>query len=302
MLSDNIPSVTFRKKLGSDLEVEVIALEDFFARKKTIHLLRRPYRVRFHNILYITSGNGTHYIDFEPYDFSPGSLLFISQEQVQVFDAKPDVSGYLLLFTNEYLEKNLIHSELLSLYRLYNYHLHIPVLSANETVAESFEAIFKELKREYDHPLSFGKEEILRLLIKTMLLKAERIKSSLVGDIKISDWLIKFSKFKELLQKRFSEDRSVKTYAGELKISSKHLNTICKSVSGMTAKQFIDNATVLEIKRVLVTSDTSIQEICYACGFDEPTNFVKYFKKHTGQSPSQFRKKYTSEKQDYHLR
>lgn len=49
---------------------------------------------------------------------------------------------------------------------------------------------------------------------------------------------------------------------------------------------------VLEIKRALATSNASVQEITYTFGFDEPTNFVKYFKKHTGYSPAQFRNMY----------
>ncbi len=76
-------------------------------------------------------------------------------------------------------------------------------------------------------------------------------------------------------------------------MSPKHLNTICKSVSGMTAKQYIDSFMILEIKRILATSDSPMQEISDNLGFEESTNFVKYFKKHSGVSPSKFRKIFT---------
>ncbi len=263
-------------------------------------LLSHHHRVKFHNIIYITEGEGTHYIDFKPYAFSPGSLLFISQEQVQAFDVRSDIRGYLLLFTNEYLKTNLIHSDVLFLYRLYNYHLHTPVMEPQETVTESMSNLFKEMKKEYDYPDQFAKDEILRLFLKTFLLKAERIKRTVISEQKNTEWFIKYVDFKECLTSHYMETRSVKEYAKKLKISPKHLNIICKSLSGVTAKQCIDNFMVLEMKRVLVTSDDSVQEISYSFGFDEPTNFVKYFKKHSDQSPAQFRKTFTSVKPDYH--
>ena len=75
-----------------------------------------------------------------------------------------------------------------------------------------------------------------------------------------------------------------------MNISYKHLNEICKIVTGNTVKEIIDAFLILESKRRLVISDISIKELTYKLGFDEPTNFVKFFRKHTGQSPTQFRK------------
>ncbi|SLM29674.1 Transcriptional regulator, AraC family (fragment) [Desulfamplus magnetovallimortis] len=68
------------------------------------------------------------------------------------------------------------------------------------------------------------------------------------------------------------------------------MNKIAKAITGNTVKSFIDNFVILEIKRQLAISDISIKELTYLMGFEEPTNFVKYFKKHTSHSPSQFRK------------
>lgn len=109
-----------------------------------------------------------------------------------------------------------------------------------------------------------------------------------------TEWLMFFGQFKKNLGKQITSTRSVKDYAEMLGISTKHLNTICKAVSGSTTKQYIDTFMIIEIKRLLATSDNSVQELSYAFGFEEPTNFVKYFKKHSGLSPSQFKKHFTS--------
>lgn len=291
----DIPQVEFFRKIKLTIEFEILALEDLFSRKDNlVPAIDHPHRVKFHNIIYVTAGEGTHHIDFQPHEFRRGSLIFISQGQVHAFDVHPDTRGYLLLFTTDYLEKNLIHSDILSLYRLYNYHLHSPVLQPQETQGEGFYDLFKEMKKEYANPDLFAKEEILRLLLKVLLLKTERIKRTVTPEQKNVEWLIRFSQFRELLTMHIASTRSVQEFAGMLKMSPKHLNTICKAVSGVTAKQCIDSFMILEIKRLLATSNNSVQEISFDFGFAEATNFVKYFKKHSGQSPAQFRKTFTS--------
>lgn len=225
--------------------------------------------------------------------FRPGSLIFISKGQVHSFEVRPEVRGHVILFTSDYLEKNLIHSEVVSLHRLYNYQLHAPVMPPEETAGEGFLELVSELTREYLQPAPFGKEEILRLLLKVLLLKAERIKQTVAAEQKNTEWLILFGRFKEHLAEHIASTRNVKDLAAMLRISPKHLNTVCKAITGCTAKQFIDDSVVLEIKRQLVTSASSVQEIAFAFGFDEPTNFVKYFKKHSGLSPARFRRSYT---------
>ncbi|MGB2684580.1 MAG: helix-turn-helix domain-containing protein, partial [Olleya sp.] len=71
-----------------------------------------------------------------------------------------------------------------------------------------------------------------------------------------------------------------------------HLNTICKATIAITAKQFIDQFVVLEAKRLLINSEIKSTELAYSLGFEESTNFVKYFKKHTGFTPNKFKKNY----------
>ena len=163
-------------------------------------------------------------------------------------------------------------------------------MESTETNGDTFGNIFDEIYQEYKATDTFAKEEILRLLLKLFLLKAERKKRTLIREEKNSEWFIKFGVFRNELEQHFSESRNAKKYARIMNISYKHLNEICRSVTGKTAKKFIDTYVILEIKRRLAISSASVKELTYQLGFDEPTNFVKYFKKHTGQSPSQFRK------------
>lgn len=293
-MKEEIPKISFLKKNKAKIEFEIFTISSLFSRQaKLKHPLDMPQRIEFYHIMFITKGTGTHYIDFRPYKYSAGSILFISKGQVHAFEIRPDIDGFLILFTDAFLSKNLIHSDILSFYRLYNYHLHSPVMQSTKTSGDIFNNIISEIYREYKLTDEFAKEEILRLLLKLLLLKAERKKRTLIRKEKNSEWFLKFGVFRNALEKHFTETRNAKEYARMMNISYKHLNEICKSVTGTTAKAFIDNFIILEMKRHLAISGNSVKELTYQLGFDEPTNFVKFFKKHTRHSPAQFRKTLT---------
>lgn len=98
-----------------------------------------------------------------------------------------------------------------------------------------------------------------------------------------------FTRFMTLVHQHASTYREVAFYAEQLCISTRYLSTIAQSVSGHTAKQLIDHSVVLEIKMLLRTTDLSVQEIAYRLHFPDQSYLGRFFRKHTGQSPSEFR-------------
>jgi len=292
--SKDIPQIPFLKREDNALEFEVMTLEHLFTKAdKLDHSMEEFHRLDFYNIIFITSSEGEHYVDFQSYTYQKGSMLFISKGQVNAFRLNPKVEGYILLFTEAFLTKNMIHSDILSFYRLYNYHLNSPLLNAPVSIRNDFLNLIEEIYGEYNQRDNYAREEVLQLLLKLLLLKAERLKQHSLESEKNSEWFHTFSLFRGQLISHLGETRNANDYADMLGCSYKHLNIICKAFTGSTAKQFIDDFLVLEIKRQLAISDTSVKELSYKLGFDEPTNFVKYFKRHTNSSPSRFKKSLT---------
>jgi AraC family transcriptional regulator, transcriptional activator of pobA len=286
----NIPKISFLKTENAEIEFEIFTLNNLFSRQNDITFqIDKPHRVDFYHILFITNGAGVHYVDFQPYSYKKGSILFVAKGQVHAFQIIPDNDGFIILFTENFLSKNMIHSDIISFYRLYNYHLHSPIIQPEEIGKNHFTNIIHEMYEEYKFSDDFAKEDILRLLLRLLLLKAERIKRTLIPSEKNSEWFIKFGIFRKHLEKHLTETRNAKEYAEMMSISYKFLNEICKSVTGDTVKDFIDKFAILEIKRHLAMSDIPIKELTYKMGFEEPTNFVKFFKKHAGYSPAQFK-------------
>lgn len=287
----NIPKISFVKKKTSQYGFEVFSIKNLFARAhQAMYPIDQPHRLKFYQVIFVTEGKGKHTIDFKTFDFKEGSLIFTSKGQVQSFNIEDNLDGYIIIFTEEFLTKNLVDTEIMSIYRLYNYHLQTPLIQPNKVGIKMFKNLAEEISKEHKLADDFAKEEILRLLLKLFLLKAERIKRTLVPSENNSEWLFKFREFQDLLEKDINNCRIAAEYAGKLDISYKHLNEICKSVTGSTAKEIIDNFLILEIKRQLALTNNSIKELTFVMGFDEPTNFVKFFKKHTALTPAQFKK------------
>jgi len=287
-----IPDIHFVKDRLPDLEFEILRYEDLIARNQELEIsLDKPHRVDFYHVLFITDGDGTHFIDLKSHHYKKHSLLFISKGQVQSFDLESKATGWIMLFTDSFLAKNLIQADSMSIQMFYNYYLYSPILNLKPEIGEDLTRIILEIESEYQTDNSFGQEEMLRLLLKLILLKSERLRSTLAPNSGSAASFVQFSTFRSLIEKRLRETRNAQDYAEMMEISYKHLNSICKKVSGLTAKALIDQQLTLEIKRQLTISQLSIKELSYDLGFDEPTNFVKFFKKHSSMSPSRFRKK-----------
>ncbi len=288
MMEQSIPEISFLKNKKTDIGFDILKLKPFFARQARLDPpFDQPHRVTFFNILFITKGTGHHMIDFQSYPYRENNLLFISKGQLQAFEMQPDTRGYLLLFTEACLLRHLSHLDEQYLHKLYNSHLFEPLLSLENNA--QIHALFNEMYEEFHSQDVFARDEILQLLLRILLLKIERLRQPIAPTIKNNEWIRIFVSFKNQVASNYQQTRNAADYASQLGISYKYLNTICKAITGKTAKQLVDEHVVLEAKRFLVVSDVSVKELAFQMGFDEPTNFVKFFKKRAMKSPALFR-------------
>jgi len=253
----------------------------------------RPHRIRFYAILFILEGEGVHTVDFKTYPYQKGSIIFISKEQVHAFEKSWERKAYFLLFTEEFLEKGSLGSNLMQQLSLYNYHLYSPVINLKQEQLREFTTLIKRIKEEFDAPDDLLTEEIIHSSLKIFLCMAERIRKENRSLTPRSKYHEEFKQFQNLLSKHISNSRKVKFYADQLHISTKKLNRITQEMLDQPAKNYINDFLITEIKRLLMNTTLSIKEVAHRSGFEETTNFVKYFKKYTAQKPTTFRNSYT---------
>ena len=103
--------------------------------------------------------------------------------------------------------------------------------------------------------------------------------------------------FIELLDRQFPVDypnailslRTPADNANRLSVHVNHLNKVVKEITGKTTSEMIAERIIKECTQHLLHTNLSISEIAYSLGFETVSYFSKFYRKHTGKSPSEVR-------------
>lgn len=98
-----------------------------------------------------------------------------------------------------------------------------------------------------------------------------------------------FEHFMSLVTEHHTSERNMAFYANQLGLTPKYLSKLIKQVSGRSAPDWIDSFVILEAKNMLKYTEDSIKEIVFRLHFPNPSVFYKFFKAHTGMTPSEYR-------------
>ncbi len=279
---NQIPKYNFNKKDEPLLEFEILRLEELIKSKH--QMAGKPHRLNFYQLIFITEGAGIHAVDFQRVQFQAGSLIPTAKDQVQQFYIDFEVKGYVILFTSDFLVREKINYRYLYDFVLFNSQIS-PIVLQCDTETSLF---IEMLSNAYFNEKEFEQEELLRNYLKIILIRLERNKRSF-SPITGGSALTLSMQFKEALDSKISYKTKVADICEILGVNSKKLNAALQLVSNKTAKEYLDERVVLEIKRLLSYSELSVKEIAYKMGFEDATNLTKYFKKHTGFLPQKFR-------------
>jgi AraC-like DNA-binding protein len=99
-----------------------------------------------------------------------------------------------------------------------------------------------------------------------------------------------FTSFYNLVLLHHRESHEVGFYADKLCLTPKYLSTVIKASTGKTAYEWINDYVILEAK-ALLKSDMTVQQISDSLSFPNQSFFGQSFKRHTGMSPSEYRRK-----------
>ena len=97
-------------------------------------------------------------------------------------------------------------------------------------------------------------------------------------------------KFAMLVFENRETHREVAYYADQLCISPLYLTKIIQEVNGRSARDMIADYTIIGIKTLLRNADITIKDVVRHSGFSSQSSFSRFFRKHTGMSPSEYRR------------
>lgn len=98
-----------------------------------------------------------------------------------------------------------------------------------------------------------------------------------------------FESFYNSVYTHYKQERKLKFYSDKLCLTPKYLSAVIKKMSGKSPNDWINSFVVLEAKTLLKSSKMTIQQICDELNFPSQSFFGKYFKRHTGMSPKEYR-------------
>ena len=277
-------------KEGLPQEFEIIDFDLLF--NEFSEEIKKPHRAEFYQILWFQKGSPTHLVDFNPIKIKPNSFLFVNKNSVQLFDYKTRFRGKAILFTDNFFCKTETDTKFLRSSILFNDLLSISQIQIpkNNSIIETiFELLETELKNSKDNYQS----DLLRNDLRNLLLQCERErrKQDFI-ELKKDANLEQAFYFKTLLDDNFVSHKKVSFYCHEMHLTPKRLNQATSKIFGKTPKNIIDDRVLLESKRLLSHTNESVKEIAFSLGFEEPTNFIKYFKKHNEKTPVEFREEF----------
>jgi AraC-like DNA-binding protein len=242
-----------------------------------------PHRHNFYMACLVINGSGKHIIDFEKIQIVPNRLFFLKPEQVHFWEVKPKSKLAVLQFSSDFLT------------HLFSFDV-IPALSAasnsyfdltREKAGSLFE-IYQKIESESLSNERFS-EKIIQAEIYILLTEIERLIKSSDAPLTKNNKIDLLNQFKKLLNDKYKEITTISGYASLLNITPNYLNIVVKETTGKTANSLMHERVLLEARRLLIQKNSDITQIAFDLGFNDASYFSRFFKKASGQSPSEFR-------------
>lgn len=284
---EKILQVSYQPAAASTGDIEVISLAELDRRMKRGAAEEVAQRIEFHQILGVTEGSLHHMVDFAEYSAEPGRWLWVRPGQVQQFRDLSAATGYVVLF-----QAGAVDAPTAALTKLDDPFERIEwTLSPEDTVLlrEALEHLAHASQAASAFTDAVG-ARVLEHLLAVLLLQLT-YPSLPVGSVAVVDNQT-FLRFRKAVERNFFRTRSVAVYARRLGYSSRTLTRATVNATGATAKEFIDGRVMLEAKRLLAHGQDPVARIAEMLGFDDASNFVKFFALRANATPAAFRESY----------
>lgn len=165
-----------------------------------------------------------------------------------------------------------------------------PIVTLNNKEQKSYRALYFLFEEEFeiqDHIQG----EMLMVLLKRLLILSTRLIRKRNKTLELSNEKVEVIRhFNILVEMHFRKKHLVTDYAFMLNKTPKNLSNLFAKHSEKTPLMIINERIFLEAKRLLLFSSKTSSEIAYELGYKEPGHFTKFFKKHSGFTPIEFKK------------
>lgn len=251
------------------------------------HDISKPHRDNHCQLMLATEGRFKLNIDFENLEFNTPTLICVFPEQVHYIIEVDAPKGWVINF-----DPSLVDKELLELMQN-KMNTPLPLEPTSILFYQTTSLLDLIEKSQSENSNKFIHKAIHSLLNGLVNL----IVGEIIGNLnpqnpKASRGLIIKDAFSQLVKKHYKTWKQPAQYAAALAVTVAHLNDTVKALTGNPVSIHIQEAAILEAKRLLYFTDNSVKEIAHEVGYEEPVYFGKLFKKVTNMTPLEFRKQF----------
>ncbi|MEL7170518.1 MAG: AraC family transcriptional regulator [Bacteroidota bacterium] len=307
-MPDTIPSydsmAAFYAAIGGTME----QVEGFTVhRMEEVHA-EAPYasplfRANYYSIVLIRTGGGHYVIDEQTHPTQARTIYFTNPGHVKGFGVKEPTTGFVITFEEGFL-KRYVHEGALDDFPFLIAEAVPPSYLAPEHY-RSYDDLAAQLLREYKGASTY-KFKVLGSLLVVLLLKLREDFWDTYDPLREADDTTDGSTllvrtFKRNLEAHFRalvagdgppEARAlpqVQDLAAAQHLHPSYFSTVVRRKTGRSVNAWIAEKATAEAQALLARTEVPVKEVAYRLGFKEPGHFSRYFKKHTGQTPTAFR-------------
>lgn len=284
------PDLWYEPASPDQLDIEICKLS-VLRRRVQGRGLSTAHRHTAHMLLCVTRGSCRQIVDFETEPCSAGTFLALRPGQVHDLGRETDWDGWMVFFRPEFIRSE-TEETVYSMGRASGSESPHVLLNARElrivssAIGRMHADAESDLPRDIVEPLL--RHQLYALLLRVHAAHAQHSPRDGARD----EVRLRFNRFARLVDAHFSTRHQVAAYASELGCSEKTLLRTTREIAGVGAKAFVVARISLEAKRLLAHTTMTITAISEQLGFDEATNFVKFFKREVGCVPEQFRRRH----------
>lgn len=254
--------------------------------------LKGNFRSDFLCIMLIMDGNIQFRLNMEDFHLKANDMLLITAHTLKQFVAANESSRIAVLtFTPDFMAKQRFPDNIMEIMEYFSTK-HSPLWSLTQKDANRIVQLFGDLEEKTNAAIShpFGKEIVYHSLFIVLYELAALARIYTKQDVQQSPRKEALTiSFTNLVQLQFTHQRNVSQYAEQLYVTPKYLTETVKEITGKSAGELIDHFVVLEAKSLLDNPKLSIAQIAESLNFSDQSFFGKFFKRHTGLSPKDYR-------------
>lgn len=281
----NIPQYFLYGESSQDVDERFLHVESIAERSRLHDWTIRPHAHRdLHHLLLVQRGGGVFHADGSARAFGPNCLIGVPLSCVHGFEFKPATEGWIVTASGALLAR--IAREHPQLAAGFD-DASVTALAAS---APATSALFDALVAEFrgNLPLRRAAAESLLTSIAVAGVRRRLELTPSAAHAPNSDSLLA-ARYRALLESSFRSQLGVADYAQRLCISQERLRVACVRATASSPIALLNARRLLEAKRSLLYTSMSVALVAESCGFVDPAYFSRFFTRHTGKSPREFR-------------